>query len=125
MTLRNASNSTLVPLLQTLEMKAERHIASVHMDGGKGGDRGGGGSSLVDKIKGGNYTDKQFHSLSPEEKQRVQKKEQWKERRKHKAARLKSEHEAGCSREDNETQEAGLNVGVQFGAKGNRKKMKN
>jgi hypothetical protein len=42
------------------QAKAERHIAAVHT--------GGGGSSLVDKIKGGSYTDEQFRSLSPEEK---------------------------------------------------------
>jgi hypothetical protein len=40
---------------------AERQIAAVHTGGG-------GGGSLVDKIKGGSYTDEQFQSLSQEEK---------------------------------------------------------
>ena len=57
--------STIVSNLSN-QAKAEHHVASVGTEGG------GGGSSLVDKIKGGTYTDEQFHSLSPEEKKHVQ-----------------------------------------------------
>jgi hypothetical protein len=49
------------------QSQAERHVSSVATDGGvKGG-------SLVDKIKGGTYTDEQYRSLSEQEKKRVQK----------------------------------------------------
>ena len=49
------------------QVKAEHHVAFVGTEGGSGG------SSLVDQIKGGTYTDEQFRSLTPEEKKRVQK----------------------------------------------------
>jgi hypothetical protein len=52
--------STIVTNLGN-QAKAEWHIAAVHTGGGRRG-------SLVDKIKGGSYTDEQFQSLSPEEK---------------------------------------------------------
>ena len=52
--------STIVLNLSN-QAKAERHVAFVGTDAG-------GGGSLVDKIKGGTYTDEQFCSLSPEEK---------------------------------------------------------
>ena len=89
---------------------------------------------MVDKIKGGTYTDKQFRSLSPEEKRRVQKlceeqrkkkKDKRKDRRKRKAAKLKSEHE-DASGEGEATEEPTSNAGAQFGVNGNRsKKQKN
>ena len=91
---------------------------------------------MVNRIKGGTYTDEQFCSLSPEERKHVQKlrneerrkkgnKDKRKECRRHKAARLKSERE-DASGEDNMTPEPTLNAGAQFGSNGNRnKKQKN
>jgi hypothetical protein len=103
------------------QAKAERHIAVVHT-------RGGGGSSLVDKIKGRSYTDEQFRSLSPEEKKQVlklreevkkKKSEKRKAQKKRQAARLKSERtEEG----DEPPEETGTNTGAQFGSHGNQKK---
>jgi hypothetical protein len=117
--------STIVLNLSN-QAKAEHHVAFVGTEGG------GGGGSLVDRIKGGTYTDKQFHSLSPEEKKRMQKlrheekkkkdnKEKCKEHRRRKAARLKSEHEE-ASGEDDATPEPTSNAGAQFGSNGNRNK---
>jgi hypothetical protein len=124
--------STIVSNLSN-QAKAERHIAFVGTDGGGGGGSG----SLVDRIKGGTYTDEQFRSLSPEEKKRVQKlrneekrkrgnnKDKRKERRRRKAARLKSERE-DASGDDATTPEPTSNAGAQFGSNGNRhKKQKN
>jgi hypothetical protein len=121
--------STIVSNLSN-QAKAERQVAFVGTEGG------GGGSSLVDRIKGGTYTDEQFRSLSPEEKKRVQRlrneekkkkgnKDKRKERRRRKAARLKSEREE-ASGEDDTTPEPTSNAGAQFGSNGNRnKKQKN
>jgi hypothetical protein len=112
--------STIVSNLST-QAKVEHHVAYVGTDGG------GGGGSLVDRIKGGTYTDEQFRSLSPEEKRRVQKlreeankkkKLKRQERRKCKAAKLKSERE-DASGGDDETPEASSNAGAQFGSHGN------
>ena len=108
------------------QAKAERHVASVSTDGG---------GSLVDKIQGGSYSAEQYHSLSPEEKKRVQKlrddakkqknKDKRKDRKKRKLAKLKSERESGDG-EDNETSESTMansnNAGAQFGSNGNRNK---
>jgi hypothetical protein len=105
------------------QAKAEWHIAAVHTGGG-------GGGSLVDKIKGGSYTDEQFQSLSPEEKKCVlkfreeakkKKSQKRKAQKKRRAARLKSEREGGDEPTE-ETMEA--NAGAQFGGNGNRKKHK-
>ena len=121
--------STIVSNLSN-QAKAERHVAFVGTEGG------GGGGSLVDRIKGGTYTDEQFRSLSPEEKKRVQKlrneekkkkgnKDKRKECRQRKAARLKLERE-DASGEDDTTPEPTSNAGAQFGSNGNRnKKQKN
>jgi hypothetical protein len=115
--------STLVTTLGN-QAKVERHVSVIKTGSG-------GGGSLVDKIKGGSYTDEQFHSLSPEEKKRVtQLREEAKKKRsakrkahrKRKAARLKSEREAGSDPGDAETPEAETSAGAQFGANGNRKK---
>ncbi len=57
--------STVVQNLAA-QSKAERHISSVVTEGG-------GKSSLVDKIRGGAYSDEQYKSLSSEDKRRVQK----------------------------------------------------
>ena len=118
--------STIVSNLSN-QAKAERHVAFVGTEGG------GGGGSLVDRIKGGTYTDEQFRSLSPEEKKRVQRlrneenkkkkgdKDKRKECRRRKAARLKSERE-DASGEDDTTAEPTSNAGAQFGSNGNRNK---
>jgi hypothetical protein len=112
------------------QAKAEHHVAFVGTEGGVSG------GSLVDRIKGGTYTDEQFCSLSPEEKKRVQRlrneekkkkgnKDKRKERKRRKAARLKSERE-GASGEDDRTPEPTSDAGAQFGSNGNRnKKQKN
>jgi hypothetical protein len=55
--------STIVTNLGN-QAKAERHVVAARTSGG-------GGGSLVDKIKGGSYTDEQFQSWSPKEKKRV------------------------------------------------------
>ena len=118
--------STIVSNLSN-QAKAERHVAFVGTEGGDGG------SSLVDRIKGGSYTDEQFRSLSPEEKKRVHRlhdeekkkkkgnKDKRKERKRRKAAKLKSEREE-ASGDDDATSEPGSNAGAQFGANGNRNK---
>jgi hypothetical protein len=49
------------------QSKSERHISSATTEGG------GKGNSLVDKIKGGAYSDERYRSLSPDDKRRVQK----------------------------------------------------
>jgi hypothetical protein len=98
------------------QAKAERHVAAVHTGGG-------GGGSLVDKIKGGSYTDEQFHSLSPEEKKRVlklcdeakkKKSEKQKAQKKRRAAKLKLERTEEGDEPPEET--AGANAGAQFGS---------
>jgi hypothetical protein len=106
------------------QAKAERHVAFVGTEGG------GGGGSLVDRIKGGTYTDEQFRSLSSEEKKRVQtlrndekrrrsNKDRRRDRRKRKAAKLKSEREGAAGGGD-ATPEPTSNAGAQFGSNGNR-----
>ena len=113
------------------QTKSERHISSAVTDGGSKG------MSLVDRIKGGSYSDEQFRLLSPEEKKRVQKlrdeakkkkKEKVKDRKnKRKLAKAKSDRD-GASGEDDETEQtansssAGSNAGAQFGANGNKAK---
>jgi hypothetical protein len=103
------------------QAKAEWHISVVHTGGG-------GGGSLVNKIKGGSYTDEQFQSLSPEDKKRVlkfreevkkKKSQKRKAQKKRRAARLKSEREGGDEPTE-ETMEA--SAGAQFGGNGNQKK---
>ena len=113
------------------QKKAERQISSVGTDGGNKG------SSLVDKIKGSAYSDKQFRSLSPEDKRHVQKfrnetkKKKRKDKAKHrkeekrKLAKLKSDKEAGSGDVETEStneKPAGSNAGAQFGANGNEAK---
>jgi hypothetical protein len=51
------------------QTKSERQVLSAATDGGGGR----GGSSVVDRIKGGAYSDEQFRALSPDDKRRVQK----------------------------------------------------
>ena len=73
------------------QMKSERQVSSAATDGG--GSRGG--SSLVDRIKGGAYSDEQFRALSSEDKRRVQKyREEAKKKKKTKNKDRKEKKEA-------------------------------
>ena len=56
--------STLVQNSAT-QAKMERNVSSVHTEGG------GGGGSIVDKIKGGSYSHAQYAKLTQAEKDRV------------------------------------------------------
>ena len=111
------------------QTKAERHVSSATTDGG------GKNSSLVDRIKGGAYSDEQFRSLSPDEKRRVQKlrdeakkkkKDKAKQRKdKRKLAKLKAGKEPESGDEETESSSkphASSNAGAQFGANGNKNK---
>ena len=110
------------------QTKSERHVSMATTDGGNKNN------SLVDKIKGGAYSDEQYRLLSPEDKRRVQKlrdeaKKKKKDKAKHrkdkrKLAKLKSDKDSGPG--DDETESTsdtpGSNAGAQFGANGNRNK---
>ena len=109
------------------QSKSERHISSVSMDGGNKG-----GPSLVDKIKGGTYTDEQFRSLSEQDKKKVQKfreEAKKKKRDKHKSrkekrklAKAKSERDEGSeddkATEPTSTSTPSASAGAQFGSNG-------
>lgn len=114
------------------QSKSERNVSSVSTDGG-----GKSNSSLVDKIKGGSYTDEQYRSLSDHDKKRVQKlrdearnkkKDKRKSRReKSKLAKAKSEREEGSGDEDATEPTAGTSgtsssAGSQFGSNGVKNK---
>ena len=111
------------------QMKSERQVSSALTDGGSKGQ----GSSLVDRVKGGAYSDEQFRSLSVEDKKRVQKyrdeakrkrKAKTKDRKeKRKLAKLKAEKETASDDEpDKDTASSSSNAGAQFGANGNKPK---
>jgi hypothetical protein len=114
------------------QMKSERQVSSATTADGGGGR---GGSALVDRIKGGAYSDEQFRALSSEDKRRVQKyrdeakrkkKAKNKDRKeKRKLAKLsKAEKEEGTEEEgDGEgNASASSSAGAQFGANGNKSK---
>ncbi|KAI2502036.1 hypothetical protein MHU86_12439 [Fragilaria crotonensis] len=113
------------------QSKSERHVSSVSTDGGSKG------SSLVDKIKGGSYTDEQFRSLSDQDKKRVQKfreeaKRKKKEKRKvrkekRKLAKAKSDRDEASGDEDDATEPTASSAttssaGSQFGSNGTKAK---
>ena len=110
------------------QMKSERQVSSALTDGGSKGQ----GSSLVDRVKGGAYSDEQFRSLSVEDKKRVQKyrdeakrkrKAKTKDRKeKRKLAKLKAEKEAASDDEPDKDTASSSNAGAQFGANGNKPK---
>ena len=121
---------TLVHTMQQ-QSKLERHVSSVTKSGGRGA--GGGGGSLVDKIKGGSYSRKQFNSLTQEEKDRVakyraeankkkrsKKHEKEKKRKLAKAQSEQSDDAEGGDSGDDEPPSA--NAGAQFGSNGNKSK---
>ena len=109
------------------QTKAERHVSSAVSDGGRG-------STLIDKIKGGAYSDEQYRSLSTEVKRRVQKyreegkkkkKTKTKERReKRKLAKLKAKETGSDDDEEVADKDAtpSSSAGAQFGANGNKNK---
>ncbi|KAI2507354.1 hypothetical protein MHU86_7074 [Fragilaria crotonensis] len=102
------------------QTKAERHVSSAMSEGG-------GRGSLVDKIKGGAYSDEQYRSLSPEDKRRVQKlrdEAKKKKKDKRKLAKLRAEKESGSGDEETESTSGtpGSNAGSQFGSNGNKNK---
>jgi hypothetical protein len=125
---------TLV-LNTTIQAKAERNVSAVHSNSGGSGS---GGSSLVDKVKGGSYSDAQWGGLSSSEKDRVnkyregaahKKKNKNKQRnQKRKLAKAKSARENDADGEDDEVEEEPArpksNAGSQFGSNGNAKKSK-
>jgi hypothetical protein len=110
------------------QMKSERQVSSAVTDSG------GRGGSLVDRIKGGAYSDEQFRALSTEDKRRVQKyrdeakkkkKAKNKDRKeKRKLAKLKAEKEDASDddRDKEEPPAASSSAGAQFGANGNKAK---
>lgn len=112
------------------QSKAERHVSSVSTEGGSKG----GGSALVDKIKGGTYTDEQYRSLSDHEKKRIKKfrdealkKKQDKRKKgrdKRKLAKAKSERDNDSADDDDATEQtaASSTAGTQFGSNGNKNK---
>ena len=112
------------------QSKSERHVSSVSTDGGAKG-----GSSLVDKVKGGTYTDEQYRALSEHDKKRIQKfreeaKKKKKDKRKsrndkRKLAKARSDRDDGSVEEDagtaNESTSSTANsssAGAQFGSNG-------
>jgi len=128
---------TLV-LNTTIQAKAERHVSAVHSNSGGKGSSGSSGSSLVDKVKGGSYSDAQWGGLSSSEKDRVnkyreeaaqKKKSKNKQRnQKRKLAKAKSAREDNADDGDDEVEDEPAqprsNAGSQFGSNGNSKKSK-
>jgi hypothetical protein len=113
----------------TAQAKSERQVSSASTDGHSRG------STLVDRVKGGTYTDEQYRALSAEDKRRVQKyrdeakrkkKSKTKDKRdKRKLAKLKSADRENASDDDGETDgspAASSNAGAQFGANGKKSK---
>jgi hypothetical protein len=96
--------------------------------------RGGGGdnSALIDKVKGGQYTDAQFRSFTKEEKDRVaryceehKKKKKGKRKArnaKRRLAKAQSERDDAEAADDGDGEENTSGNGAQFGANGNRNK---
>jgi hypothetical protein len=119
--------STIVQNMAS-QSKAERHVSSVSTDGGTGK-----GGSLVDRIKGGTYTDEQYRALSDQDKKRVQKfrdeaKKKKKDKRKgrkekRKLAKAKSDRDEASGEDDDAATEptatsTSSNAGSQFGSNG-------
>lgn len=112
----------------SVQAKTERNVSSAHRSGG--GGEGSPNGSLVDRIKGGQYSSEQFKSLTKEEKDRVARYRE--ESKKKKSAKKKSKaHKRRLSKatterdesEDAEGQEEETSgAGSQFGQNGNRNK---
>ncbi len=110
------------------QMKSERLVSSALNDG----DYEENDSPLVDRVKGGDYSDEQFRWLSAEDKKRVQKyRDEAKKTRKtknkdqkekRKFAKLKAEKETAFDDEQDKdsADTASSNAGAQFGVNGNK-----
>ena len=120
-----------------VQAKMERNVSSVRSNGGGGGNSnsGGSGGSLVEKIKGGSYSNVQWGELTTAEKDRVEKyREEAKEKKKGKAkarakkrrlAKAKSERDNDSDgAENNDSTPSNSNAGSQFGSNGNSKKQR-
>ena len=118
-----------------VQAKMERNVSSVRSNGGGGGNSnsGGSGGSLVDKIKGGSYSNVQWGELTTAEKDRVEEyREEAKEKKKVKAktrakkrrltkAKLECKNDSDGAENDDSTP-SNSNAGLQFGSNGNSKK---
>jgi hypothetical protein len=112
----------------SVQVKTERNVSSAHRNGG--GGEGSPNGSLVDRIKGGQYSSEQFKSLTKEEKDRVARYRE--ESKKKKSAKKKSKahkrrlSKATTEREESEDaegqEEETSGAGAQFGQNGNRNK---
>jgi hypothetical protein len=112
------------------QAKAERHVSSVLTNGGGGG--GSPNGSLINKIKGGMYSDVQFKLLTKEEKDHVAQyrgeakkkkhKKQQEKSHKRRLAKAKSVRFDPDDTESEEEEQATSGAGSQFGANGNRSK---
>jgi hypothetical protein len=114
------------------QSKLERHVSSVTKSGGRGA--GGGGGSLVDRIKGGSYSREQFSLLTQEEKDRVAKyrteaakkkklkKAEKEKKRKLAKAQSECQEDADAGKSGGDDKPPSANAGAQFGSNGNRSK---
>lgn len=110
------------------QSKSERNVSSATTDGG------GKNGSLVDRLKGGTYTDEQYRSLSDHEKKRVQKfREEAKNKKKDKRKARKDKRKLAKAKSDREEQSCdeaeepnttapGSSAGAQFGSNGSKAK---
>ena len=114
------------------QAKLERNVSAARTGNGGGGG-GLEGSALVDKMKGGSYSDAQWGGLSQGQKERVLKyreeakakkkgkaKARAKKRKLAKAASARQEADAG-SGEDEEEEKPNSSAGAQFGSHGSGK----
>jgi hypothetical protein len=116
-----------------IQAKAERNISAVQMNGGGNGSAG---SALVEKVKGGSYSDAQWAGLSPSDKDRVNKYRETAAQKKKKKNKLRNqkrklaktklarENKANNEEDDDDPATPNTGAGGQFGANGNRKKTK-
>jgi hypothetical protein len=123
--------STLVANMSNGAKSSGERTASSATRGGGGGDN----SALINRVKGGQYTDAQFRSFSKEEKDRVaryreeSKKKKKKKKGKRKArntkrrlAKAQSERDEAEDAADGNGEESTSGNGAQFGVNGNRNK---
>ena len=121
-----------------IQAKSERNVSSVHRNG-QGGSTGNGSKALIDKVKGGNYTNAQWQDFSQAEKERIQsyrksspeavnkRKQRNKERnKKRQAAKAKSERDNASDQGEDESEDdkTKANAGSQFGSNGSKRNKK-
>jgi hypothetical protein len=118
-----------------VQAKAERNVSAVHSNGGGNGSDG---SALVEKVKGGSYSDAQWAGLSQSDKDRVNKYREAANQKKKKKNKLRNQKrklaKAKSARDnraddgdgdgDDEPIRPTSNAGGQFGSNGNSKKSK-